>query len=201
MVWVLFDYGQVIGEPQAVGTLAGMARRVGADPAAFEAAYWLHRDAYDGAELSHRDYWSTVSESRGAPLGDDLVDELDRLDIESWLHQSAGTVDIVRDLQKAGVSLALLSNAPETTAAQIALQDWTPPFGEHLYFSSHLRLIKPSPEVFRHVLERLGADPADVVFVDDRAVNVEAAAALGMRTILFRDAADLRRQLESAGVL
>jgi putative hydrolase of the HAD superfamily len=52
----------------------------------------------------------------------------------------------------------------------------------HEVFSSHeLGLIKPEPEIFRYVLERLSIAPARVAFFDDSAPNVEAAAAAGMR--------------------
>ena len=38
MVWVLFDYGQVISHAQPADAMAGMAQVAGADPEAFEAA-------------------------------------------------------------------------------------------------------------------------------------------------------------------
>ena len=139
--------------------------------------------------------------SRADPVDQALAATLDALDVESWLHPSAETLAVIRDVQAAGASLALLSNAPETHAQSIAAQEWMSPFGERQYFSGHLRVVKPSPDIFTHVLEMLDAAPSDVIFIDDKAVNTMAAAALGIRTIHFTDAAQLRRDLVTAGVL
>lgn len=43
---------------------------------------------------------------------------------------------------------------------------------------------KPEPSLYRLVLDREGADPSDVAFVDDRADNLAPARALGIATIL-----------------
>lgn len=44
---------------------------------------------------------------------------------------------------------------------------------------------KPSPEIYLHLLDRLGVSPERVVFVDDRPKNLDGARQVGMQTILF----------------
>jgi FMN phosphatase YigB (HAD superfamily) len=63
---------------------------------------------------------------------------------------------------------------------------------------------KPEPRIYRRCLEGLGVPPALSLFVDDRIENVEAAAALGLRTMHFKgdDSVEELRQalgLGSAG--
>jgi putative hydrolase of the HAD superfamily len=48
---------------------------------------------------------------------------------------------------------------------------------------------KPDPAIFEHTLEALALPPPACVFVDDLAVNVAAAEALGMAGIVHADAA------------
>jgi len=48
-----------------------------------------------------------------------------------------------------------------------------------------LGLGKPSPEIYRHALGTLKARPEEIVFVDDRPHNLDAARDLGVRTVLF----------------
>jgi HAD superfamily hydrolase (TIGR01509 family) len=55
---------------------------------------------------------------------------------------------------------------------------------------------KPAREYFQRVLARTGFAPHELLFVDDRLQNVEAARALGMPAALFTGAGDLRRLLE-----
>ena len=65
------------------------------------------------------------------------------------------------------------------------------------YLSHELGLVKPDATSFLKLLEIEGLPPEDCIFIDDRAENTAAAAALGMRTVTFtgRDAflADLDR--------
>ena len=50
--------------------------------------------------------------------------------------------------------------------------------------SCEVGLRKPDPAIFELTLERMGiSDPATTVFLDDFAGNIEAAKALGMRTV------------------
>ena len=53
----------------------------------------------------------------------------------------------------------------------------------HHNFPSYLvGKLKPDAEYFEHVLDALDVAPARVLFIDDNAINVEAAAKLGMHT-------------------
>ena len=54
-------------------------------------------------------------------------------------------------------------------------------------------MLKPDPAIYYLALDRFRLRPAEALFVDDRAINVEAALAVGMRAHLFTDADDLRR--------
>lgn len=53
---------------------------------------------------------------------------------------------------------------------------------DRLFLSFELKLTKPDAAIFRRLLADTGALPAETLFIDDGARNVEAAAALGFRT-------------------
>mmetsp|Transcript_24476 Transcript_24476/g.66807 ORF Transcript_24476/g.66807 Transcript_24476/m.66807 type:complete len:236 (-) Transcript_24476:791-1498(-) len=59
---------------------------------------------------------------------------------------------------------------------------------------------KPDPQAFSRVLDHLGVPPDQVIFVDDRQPNVDAAAALGMPSLLFKDANNMQAQLQERGL-
>lgn len=54
---------------------------------------------------------------------------------------------------------------------------------------------KPEARFFEHVVDRIGFLPKDMVFVDDKVENVNAALALGMHGIVFKNRAELTCQL------
>jgi len=51
--------------------------------------------------------------------------------------------------------------------------------------SGELRCRKPAPEIYRLAADRLGADGADVLFVDDRAINLEEGRRRGWQVLHF----------------
>ena len=56
-------------------------------------------------------------------------------------------------------------------------------------------LVKPDHRLFQVLLDRYGLKATDCTFVDDNAVNVEAACELGMTGIVFSNAENLRKEL------
>ena len=126
---------------------------------------------------------------------------------ERWVEMVAGpiapTVALLARLDDAGVPLWALTNWSAETFALVR-PDPTYAFLDRfrrIFVSGELRLAKPDPAIFRHVLAAIGAAPEACLFIDDAQRNVAAAAALGMRTHLFTDAAGLGQELARLGLL
>jgi HAD superfamily hydrolase (TIGR01509 family) len=68
------------------------------------------------------------------------------------------------------------------------------------YLSYELGLTKPDPESFRRVLASEDCRLGDALFIDDRAVNVAAAVALGLDGLVFTGAGPLRAALADRGI-
>lgn len=67
--------------------------------------------------------------------------------------------------------------------------------------SCWLGLRKPSQAYFRRALAIAQAEPARVLFIDDREQNLAPAAALGMQTVRFTSASALEAELTRRGML
>jgi putative hydrolase of the HAD superfamily len=195
VTWVMFDYGGVVSDPPTQQDLALLAGVAGAPVPALTEWYWKWRRAYDLAELDTPGYWRQVGLGLGRDYSDAEIYELSRLDRASWLRLRAGTIALIEDLRAAGVPLALLSNAPGELADAIGRLPLASHFG-HLLFSCELKLAKPDPECFAHALARLGAGAEEVIFIDDRAENVIAAAALGLRSVHFSSPGEVRAAVD-----
>jgi putative hydrolase of the HAD superfamily len=69
------------------------------------------------------------------------------------------------------------------------------------FFSScFLRVLKPDPAIYRLALQVTQRAPEECVFIDDRALNLECARRMGMRTIHYQSAPQLRAELSNQGV-
>ena len=67
--------------------------------------------------------------------------------------------------------------------------------------SGQERIIKPDPRLYRLLLERYGLRAAELVYVDDKALNAAAATALGMHGIRFTSPDGLRAECRVAAAL
>jgi putative hydrolase of the HAD superfamily len=193
-MWVVFDYGGVISRPQPERDVAALAAAAGGPVPDFLDAYWARREAYDRADLDAEAFWKGVTNQLGRSWDPGRMPELVRLDIRSWQHLRPGVVRLVDEVAASGHRLALLSNAPHEVAAGFASLPVARQF-EHLLFSCDLRLVKPDPRCFSAALATLEAAPADVIFIDDRQDNVDAAAGVGISAIKFTTVGDLRVRL------
>ncbi|HEX7153898.1 MAG TPA: HAD family phosphatase [Thermoanaerobaculia bacterium] len=112
-----------------------------------------------------------------------------------------GAEDLL-DRVRAKYRVAFLSNSNEVHAELIPRQ-FSTLFrkDDRFIFSHRFRTAKPDPEIFHRALEILGAQPQQVVFIDDLLENVLAAREEGIRAFQFRDTISLMKELESEGLL
>ncbi len=54
---------------------------------------------------------------------------------------------------------------------------------ERVYYSYDVRLMKPSPAIYQHVLQDAGLVAEETAFLDDNSANIASAAALGIRAV------------------
>lgn len=70
-----------------------------------------------------------------------------------------------------------------------------------IVYSHEVGVSKPDPRIYEITCERLGARPDEIVFLDDSAKNIAAAAVYGFHAILFHDnaqaIADIQACLEA----
>ena len=76
---------------------------------------------------------------------------------------------------------------------------WSLKHFEHQIFSCEVRLIKPDPAIFELCVSHLKYPSSDVLFIDDRQPNIEAARKIGLRAIQFESARQLRAELKEFG--
>jgi putative hydrolase of the HAD superfamily len=72
---------------------------------------------------------------------------------------------------------------------------------EAFFSSCYLGVRKPDAGIYRRALSMTQRDPSECIFIDDRGLNLECAKELGMRTIHFRNANQLREAFAEYGVL
>ena len=114
--------------------------------------------------------------------------------LESPFHADETVVALLRRA-RTRVPLVLVSNATTGLEADLAAMGLTD-LADDVVSSARVGLAKPDPRILELGAARAGVRPERCLFVDDSPENVEAAAALGMRAVHYREPADLERELE-----
>ena len=126
---------------------------------------------------------------------------------DRWIEMIGGpiapTVALLEELEAQGAELRALTNWSAETFRLV--RDAEPyRFLEHfetIYVSGELRLIKPEPEIFHHVLDDTALTAPCILFIDDSAANISAADQLGFATHHFSSAQGLGVDLRRRGLL
>jgi 2-haloacid dehalogenase len=77
------------------------------------------------------------------------------------------------------------------------------PFVRHMEYtavSGDLKMGKPEPEIFRHLLEVIGKPAAATAFIDDSPKNIDAAKKLGINAVLFKNDGSATEELRRLGL-
>lgn len=115
------------------------------------------------------------------------------------LQPMPDTVALLHRLGDAGHRLFYLSNMPLPYAH---ILHTTNPFFSRFHdgvFSCHVQHNKPEAAIFKLAAARFGSAPQQLVFMDDQALNVEAARALGWCALQFHNAAQASAGLRAQG--
>lgn len=182
---VIFDFGNVLigWDPH------NLYRKLIPDDAARSA---FLRDVCTSA-------WN-LEQDRGRPWAEAIAErcaahpeheELIQAFYSRWDEMLTGPVaeglDLLARVKAAGLPAYGLTNwSGETydrTAPQMAfLKDL-----DYVAVSGHLGMVKPEPDIYHHLLARIGQPAGKCLFIDDNAANIAAAERIGIKAIHFHN--------------
>jgi putative hydrolase of the HAD superfamily len=182
---VVFDYGNVLCLDQSPEDMKALALVCSIADERFSELYWKLRPPYDPGDIDGHAYWTAVVRQQELDLSSDQIATLIKLDSESITRPNQGAVQWAELLHRAGIPLALLSNMPFELSRYVTKSFQSLSTFEYLIYSCDYRSIKPDLAIYRNCLELPKAAPQDILYLDDRAENIEAAASLGINSVLF----------------
>lgn len=139
--------------------------------------------------ISHKDYIEQIAALAGMTYEEALTHISDGSQINKLL------LDYAQSLRKT-YKLGMLSNISAESMNSYFTQADRSKYFDDVVISSEVGMVKPHPEIFELASKRLGADPSEVIMVDDIAENLDGARSVGMHTILYEDFASTRQQIE-----
>ena len=194
---ILFDIGGVLITLDGVPT---MARLLGIEPS-HETIHHLWMTsasvvAHETGKIGAVEFAAGVVTDLALPIAPEaFLDEFC-----SWPGAlQPGALELLDEIPRR-YRIAALSNTSAVHWERIAATGLAVRF-ERTFLSHEIGCLKPSPDAFHHALRGLDVPASDVLFLDDGARNVTAAAALGMQAHLARNPAEARSVLVDYGIV
>ncbi len=191
---IICDLGGVVLEwnPDAI------LRNYYADPdarAAMKAALFQHPDwlQLDRGTLTEAEALARLEARTGLP-STELVGLFEA--VRRSLQPKADTVALLERLARRHVPLYCLSNMAASTYGYLRGRHKFWVAFQGIVISGEIKMMKPEREIFEYLLRRYDLSPSQSVFVDDHPPNIQAAQALGLHTVLFRDAEQCEAELD-----
>jgi putative hydrolase of the HAD superfamily len=197
---VLFDYGLVLSGPPDPAAWARMRTITDLPEDIFQREYWAYRHAYDRGDLNSHAYWTSAANGANIVLTPAQIADLIAADVDHWSTLNPPMLAWAHHLQCAGIPTGILSNMPDALEAGLrARHSWIETF-DHAIWSHSLNIAKPEPAIYHAAAAGLHIPPANILFLDDKIINIEAAIAAGMQAIQYTTHPTFEQEMQSRGL-
>jgi len=122
----------------------------------------------------------------------DNYSKIEKLYLDTYLTLDEQFVEVAKRLRN-DYNLAILSNDVSEWGSYLREKHGINDFVDVSIISGDVGCRKPSSDIYKIALERLGAESHDCIFIDDRDKNLVPAKEMGMQVIRFlRDDSDCK---------
>ena len=197
---VLFDYGMVLSAAPDPAAWIRMLSVTNLSEEQLHRGYWAHRHAYDRGDLTAESFWNQAAAPTHAIVTPEQLAALIAADVDYWSTLNPPMVDFARTLQQARIPTGILSNMPGPMETGLrARYAWIDEF-THNTWSHSLNLAKPEPAIYHHAADGLRTPPENILFLDDRTENIDAAHTVGMKAILYTTHNAFEEEMRARGL-
>lgn len=206
--WIVWDLGGVVVELDFSGMMEDATEKFNIDKSELlslireefkvsPSSYSLTEKAVAG--LITKEIY--ISEIKSAISNNVSECEIDNLLKRILIGEKNETVLLIKELAQRGFRQACMSNIDQTHWEEIQSFPNVDNLFEKKFLSFEHKVVKPNSDAFFQMLEFLGCDRDDVVFIDDREDNVKSARDSGIDGIVFENHAQLLKDLSARGLL
>ena len=148
---------------------------------------------WDIGEIEYSDFNNILSQNTGIP-----ADKIFHTFFENiTIYQD--TIELIKSLKK-NYKIILFSNGPKENPYQMLRNQNIENLFDEIIISAEHKMAKPDPKFYEHMLSIGKIDASEAIFIDDRQINVDAAANIGIKSFQFTDAATLKNDLVNFGI-
>ena len=187
---VIFDWGGVLIDEPGSAMYSYFADKLGVERGAFIEVYKKFRDRFQKGLITEDELFGFICSELG----------INKPESGLWYNAFKAAYRpkkdmfiLVEKLKKNGYKTGFLSNT-ELPAERFFSEQGYEMFDAAI-FSCSEGTRKPEKKIYLIVLDRLGVEPDEAVFIDDRENLIEGAKAAGINTILFKSPEQVKSDL------
>ncbi|MBS0653633.1 MAG: HAD family phosphatase [Verrucomicrobia bacterium] len=196
---IVFDFGGVLtGNPDREAVVHFIRQTHHLSEAEFEKANQEKRLAMKDGKTDE-EFWIAYAKEHGVQLPSNWSESFHAV-MKKAVGANPEMFALVDRLKEEKVPVALLSNIDARLSKLIRSFGYYEQFDPCL-LSHEIGVEKPDPKAFEVLLKELKFPAQDVVFIDDKLENVQAAKALGIDAIVFESTDQIKRELAQRGTL
>ena len=189
---VIFDWGGVLLYNPSIGTKEYCAKRLGVNESKFIKIYDKYEPDFQKGKISESNFWKKIYENLEIPIPKSKI--LWNTVLEETYKSNDPVINIAKSLKKQGYKIGYLSNTEMPAIDFFNKQNYD--FLDVVVFSCIEGYVKPEKKIYEIILNRLGVQSEEAIFIDDKETNIEGAKKLGINTILFKDSNQLIHELK-----
>ena len=197
---ILFDIGGVFFKWKDIWLFGHIAKK-------FELSEWHLTDECKKellnlrlGKITEKEMWQRIGKQINSKELSNVNNSLIHDFFKSKINIDDSIFVIIKQLQKKNISMGILSNTASVMHSAVKeLCDMS--YFDYQFLSYDIGVEKPDKDIFKHVSEKLSYQKDEILFVDDRLSNVNAAKNFGIRSIHFTDTIHLITDLTDLEIL
>lgn len=155
----------------------------------------LYPSGFVSSKISEEQYWNLCENDLGIKIDPEKL----RTILLNTFEEQKDVVALVKKL-KGIYQLGLLSDMPKEWADWLENRFHVFRNFDAVVISGYEGTEKPNPEIYHLILKKLKLKPEECVFIDDWERNLEYPPKIGMKTVLFKNSEQLKKELEELGI-
>jgi putative hydrolase of the HAD superfamily len=180
---VIFDWGGVLIDNPAPGLTQYCAQALGVSSEKYEKTHDKFAADFEKGLISEDTFWDRVCSELKVPKPKTTSLWADAF--KTIYSPKEEMFSTAARLKKNRYKTALLSNTEKPTVE--CFYQLGHDMFDVLVFSCLERTRKPEKKIYELTIQRLGSQPEQSIFIDDKPEYIEGAKQVGLRTILFKN--------------
>lgn len=192
---VVFDLSEVLLRG-LLGTEYALAKHLGVPPEQIDFRTPELRHLFEG-KISEVTFWDSLLRDRDWMVDVNTLKTM----VRDNFREIEGTRRIIEDVKLAGYKTVLFSVHALEWIEYCEEKFRLGELFESRIYSFEIGLCKPDKAAFSFLLSKIDASAGEILFIDDSEINIGSASEMGIQTILFTSADQLRVELLDFGLL